>query len=221
MLTEEPVSDKLPYVASPPSLKNAFDRIRTAATPPRFTADFVNAVLLIKGGTGAAITPFMKRIGFVASDGSPTELYKRFRNPSGGGVALAEAIISSYKLLVAANEYFHRLPDKDLKNLILQVTGLEHDNRTAQAIFGTLKVLLPMADFNRAAEEIPVLATANRPQEARLEPPRMPQLAMQAPNALGLNLAYTINLNLPATTDQAVFNAIFKSLREHLLSDGQ
>ena len=33
----------------------------------------------------------------------------------------------------------------------------------------------------------------------------------------GLRLGYTINLNLPATTDIAVFNAIFKSLREHLL----
>lgn len=36
---------------------------------------------------------------------------------------------------------------------------------------------------------------------------------------LGLNLGYTINLNLPATSDPAVFNAIFKSLKEHLLRD--
>lgn len=35
---------------------------------------------------------------------------------------------------------------------------------------------------------------------------------------LGFNLAYTINLNLPASTDQAVFNAIFRSLKEHLLA---
>jgi hypothetical protein len=33
-----------------------------------------------------------------------------------------------------------------------------------------------------------------------------------------LNLAYTINLVLPKTEDVAVFNAIFKSLRENLLS---
>jgi len=35
-----------------------------------------------------------------------------------------------------------------------------------------------------------------------------------------LGLSYTINLNLPATSDIAVFNAIFKSLREHLLRLG-
>jgi hypothetical protein len=34
-----------------------------------------------------------------------------------------------------------------------------------------------------------------------------------------LGLSYTINLNLPATTEIEVFNAIFKSLREHLLGD--
>jgi hypothetical protein len=33
----------------------------------------------------------------------------------------------------------------------------------------------------------------------------------------GVNLGYTINLHLPATSDIAVFNAIFKSLREHIL----
>jgi hypothetical protein len=34
-----------------------------------------------------------------------------------------------------------------------------------------------------------------------------------------LGLSYTINLNLPATTDIDVFNAIFKSLRENLLRE--
>jgi len=41
---------------------------------------------------------------------------------------------------------------------------------------------------------------------------------MNAELPTGLNLGYTINLHLPATSDIAVFNAIFKSLRENLLS---
>lgn len=32
-----------------------------------------------------------------------------------------------------------------------------------------------------------------------------------------LGLSYTINLNLPATSDIAVFDAIFKSLKENVL----
>ena len=34
---------------------------------------------------------------------------------------------------------------------------------------------------------------------------------------VGIGLSYTINLNLPETSDIAVFNAIFKSLKENLL----
>jgi hypothetical protein len=33
----------------------------------------------------------------------------------------------------------------------------------------------------------------------------------------GMRLSYTINLNLPETSDIAVFNAIFASLRENLI----
>jgi hypothetical protein len=33
----------------------------------------------------------------------------------------------------------------------------------------------------------------------------------------GLNLSYTINLNLPETSDVEVFNAIFRSLKDNLL----
>lgn len=216
------MSAKLPYVTSPTSIKNALERIQTAATPPRFTSDFVNTVLLIKGGTGSAIVPFMKRIGFVASDGTPTDLYKRFRNQMNGGAAMAEAIKKSYSELLSVNEYFYKAPDKDLHALILQITGLDRENRVAQSIFATLKVLKTFADFDQQDEagelRSPVPDSSGREGGASLLPTSLPQISG---SGMGLNLAYTINLNLPATTDQAVFNAIFKSLREHLLSGNE
>jgi len=53
----------LPYLASPNSIKVALERIRSAATPDRVTTDFVTTKLQIKGGTGFAILPFLKKIG--------------------------------------------------------------------------------------------------------------------------------------------------------------
>lgn len=216
---------KLPYVVSPASLRNALDRIQAAATPPRFTTDFVTAVLKIKGGTGNAIAPFMKRIGFVASDGTPTDLYKRFRNPTVAGSAVADAIRSSYGELASVNEYFFKLADKDLRNLILQVTGLDHDNRVAAAIFATLKALMHYADFDsqNSVQHLSAPSTSPSPAPSPRESDPVREQFSEVANGsgVGLNLAYTINLNLPATTDQAVFNAIFKSLREHLLSSNE
>lgn len=205
----------LPYVASPGSIKTALERIRTAATPSRVTKDFVSTVLQIKGGTGSNIPPFLKRIGFVGSDGAPTDFYRRFRNPATGGFAIADAIRYGYKDLLQANEYFFRLSDKDLLALIIQVTGVSADNRAASLTLSCIKTLKGFANFDEPAITMETVAEdTNEGVKKNISYP----LAENTHHRVGLNLAYTINLNLPATTDQAVFNAIFRSLKEHLLS---
>jgi hypothetical protein len=50
-----------------------------------------------------------------------------------------------------------------------------------------------------------------------LTPAEVPEFRQVATNGSGLNLSYTINLNLPETSDVEVFNAIFRSLKENLL----
>lgn len=212
----------LPYLASPNSIKTALEKIRSAATPDRVTKDFVNTVMQIKGGTGAAIPPYLKRIGFIASDGSPTDLYKRFRNPASGGTAIADAIRVGYRELLQANEYFYLLEDKELQALIVQVTGLEANSSVSKATFATLKSLKSYAKFEtQGSPEESVVTPSNA------SPATQPTVSMHIPGGhantgrVGLNLSYTINLNLPATSDQAVFNAIFRSLKEHLLSNDE
>ena len=73
------MEQSLPYLVSPGSAKTALEKIRQAATPERVTQDFVMTKLGIKGGTGAALIPFFKKIGLVNSDGTPTDVYKQFR----------------------------------------------------------------------------------------------------------------------------------------------
>ncbi|MDP1645489.1 MAG: DUF5343 domain-containing protein [Thiobacillus sp.] len=209
----------LPYLAAPGSIKTALEKIKAAATPDRVTRDFVSTKLQIKGGTGAAILPFLKKIGFVASDGSPTDLYKRFRNHATAGAAVAEAIKLGYRELEQANEYFFDLNDRDLLALIVQVTGAEADSQTAKLTLSTLKAIKGFAKFDAetAVEEV----ETNGASRVEVRPVQREGLSEIQTGRLGLNLSYTINLNLPATSDQAVFNAIFRSLKEHLLSSNE
>ena len=209
----------LPYLAAPGSIKTALEKIKAAATPDRVTGDFVTTKLQIKGGTGAAIPSFLKKIGFVASDGTPTDIYKRFRNHVTSGTACAEAIKIGYRELTQANEYFYELNDKDLQALIVQVTGVEADSPVAKLTFSTLKMLKSFANFDEkpTAEDY----TPNGQLTPDVNLPKQTSLPPHAEGRVGLNLSYTINLNLPATSDQAVFNAIFRSLREHLLSGNE
>jgi hypothetical protein len=201
------MSTKLPYLSSPGTLGTVLTRLKAAATPPKVTNDFVATKLQVKGGAGRAIPPFLKKIGFVAGDGAPTPIYQRFRNDSTSGAAAAEALKMGYKGLYEVNEYAHDLGDKDLKGLVLQVTGLDDKNRVVELILSTFKKLKGFADFE-AAPEGPKDPAEERPTDAKV-PPRVLQP--------GFNIGYTINLNLPPSTNIEVFNAIFKSLKENLL----
>ena len=202
------MSAKLPYLTTPGTVTTALDKIKAAATPPTFTHDFVQTKLKIKGGTGRAIVPFLKKVGFVAGDGSPTGVYQRFRNDTTSGTAAAEALKAGYKPLYEVNEYAHDLGDKELKGLIVQVTGLEESSSVVAFIHSTFKKLKSFADFE-AAGTVPEQA---KPKTV------VPEVGVaSAGNELGFNISYTINLNLPPTTNIEVFNAIFKSLKENLL----
>jgi Family of unknown function (DUF5343) len=202
----------LPYVTAHGNISKALEKIKAASTPPRFTQDFLSTTLGMPGGSAKPVIPFLKRTGFLATDGSPTDRYKRFRNSAQSGAAAAEALRAGYKPLYDINEYVHDAKDADLRGLIVQVTGSEEDSRLVQAVTGSFKALKSFADFSA-----PVIDGAAETTET--PPPKLNDDAagdvVRVPS--GINLGYTINLHLPATSDIAVFNAIFKSLREHLL----
>src|SRR4051812_42040597 len=131
------MADNPPYIVSPGTLIKALEKIKTASTPERFTHDILNAKLGMKGGTANAIIPFLKRTGFLNGDGKPTDLYRQFRNPSQSGQAMARALKIGYGPFYEMNENVHDLNDQDLRGLVLQATGLDHDNRVATAIIGS------------------------------------------------------------------------------------
>jgi len=62
----------LPYAAAVGTLERILEKIKTASVPERFTQDFVATKLLMKGGTAAAMIPFLKKMGFLSTDGTPT-----------------------------------------------------------------------------------------------------------------------------------------------------
>jgi Family of unknown function (DUF5343) len=203
------MAEKLPYVPNYGVVTKALEKIKSAATPERFTQDFLSTKLGMKGGSNRAVIPFLKRVGFIGTDGSPTEIYKRFRNAANSGAAAAQALKAGFKPLYDRNEYAHDLNDKDLKGLIVEATGSEPDAGAVKATVGSFKALKAFAKFDGEAE----IEEQGTPEDEEDGPEDL----KGGPGTLKLGLSYTINLNLPATSDIAVFNAIFKSLREHLL----
>lgn len=207
----------LPYVTAPGNVEKALLAIRTAATPPTVSQDFVKSILQIKGGSGNQITAYLRKIGFVGPDGAPSALYKTFRNTSTAGNAAAAALKIGYAPLYARNEYMHTLKDEQLRGLIIEETGSAEESTTVGSILSCIKGIKKFATFNTTAFEV-VEGDIDKGANKGAQPDGPPQSGKAEKSAgVGLNLAYTINLNLPATSDIAVFNAIFKSLKENLL----
>lgn len=205
----------LPYITAPGNIEKALQGIKSAATPERVTQDFVKTILKIPGGSGDQVTSFLKKIGFANSDGTPSSIYKKFRNPATSGAATAEALRVGYGPLYKRNEYMHELSDKDLKGLIIEETGMKSDAAPVLLTLSSIKAIKKYCDFTTSDEDIEV----DKP--VATEPIAAPSTThANSSKKLGLNLSYTINLNLPATSDVAVFNAIFKSLKENLLKSG-
>ncbi|MDG2526579.1 DUF5343 domain-containing protein [Stenotrophomonas sp. HITSZ_GD] len=213
--------DRLPYVMAYGAITKALEKIKAAATPDRFTQDFLATKLGMKGGNAKSLIPYLKRIGFLGTDGSPSERYKRFRNPAVAGIAAAEALRQGYKPLFERNEKVHELKDNEVKGLIVEATGLEPEGSTVKSVLGSFKALKSFARFDNP------MSSGNGEVEDSNEDEGVQQLAANEAKSeqqsgggalhTKLGLSYTINLNLPATSDIAVFNAIFRSLKENLL----
>jgi hypothetical protein len=184
-------------------------KIQPAQTPDRFDGKFLQETLGLKGGWYRSFIPFAKRIGLLTPDGAPTELYKQFRTEGHSSKAIAKAIRIGYQPLFVRNEKAHELSPKDLRALVIQVTGKEEKAISVDRLLISFGKLKEWADFEGDAEEPAIASAADSAEEpeGRSEPSGR------------LRISYTINLNLPETSDPKVFNAIFKALKEHLLRE--
>lgn len=205
----------LPYVTATGNITRALDAIAAAATPERVSGDFVKTILKIPGGSGDQMNSFLKKVGFTNPDGTPSSIYKKFRNPSSRGAAAAESLKFGYGPLYVRNEYMHQLTDDKLRGLIIEETGSGDDSAVPGMVLASIKAIKKYADFSTASsteafDGIPITHLSTPALTSNIDTEDQAQ-------SIGMNLSYTINLNLPASSDIAVFNAIFKSLRENLL----
>lgn len=203
------MASKLPYVVQPGTILKIFNKVKEAQTPERFTQDFLETKLGSKGGTARQFIPLAKKLGFLNSDGTPSDLYKKFRNDNTSKAAMAEALKIGYREAFERNEYANDLDKDKFKGLVVEITGLDLKNRIVQLICQTFETLKPLANFNVKLSETKVEEKVKKKEETG---------KTGEVRDFDLNLSYTINLVLPKTDDPAIFNAIFRSLRDNLLS---
>lgn len=206
-------SEYPPYVSGYGGISRLFAKIKEAAVPPKFTQDFMTTALDLKSSSYRAMIPLMKRLGFIDQANVPTQTYRAFRDKSLSGNVMAERLREAYKSLFMANEYAWKLSKKELQEKLKSLLGAGEDDQAIPTVASTFLELSKLANWEGTAPH--VKASVKEDGEPQVDRPDV--LAGVFKGRLGLS--YTINLNLPATTEIEVFNAIFKSLRENLLRE--
>ncbi len=209
---------EIPYVSVPGSIVKILEKIKEAQTPETFSQDFLKTKLGFNGGNYMTFISWAKKTGLLTPEGSPTQLYRQFRNPTTSAISIAQALKIGYAELYSRNEYCHDLDKKAFKGLVMEATGDSHDSKKVENIVSTFFNVKTLADFDT------IMSSTNSEKQTtpKTEPNIQEQSTTHNDNQKGrikLGLNYTINLVLPKTDDPAIYNAIFKSLKDNLLND--
>ena len=196
------------------------ETLRAGTAPSTFTRQFLKDIDF-KSSNHHQFIPLLKGLGFLTADGTPTERYKQFLDGSRWKKVLAEAVREAYGDIFVikakpTNSDLQMIAGKFKSTYNLSDTAADRAARTFLA-------LLNLSDHDT------LYGTSNSPEATSPSsnaPPPPPQPEPQSetvktsvPSSVAhdVGLHYNIQIHLPATKDIEVYNAIFKSLREHII----
>lgn len=199
------------YVQVYGQLPQLFKRISDGQAPEKFTRQHLKDLGFASSNFHAVI-PLLKALGFLSSEGAPTQRYHDYRDASQSRKIMADAIRDAYGDLFTIKAH----PTVADRNLIEGKFKSSHNAtpNTAKLMASTFFSLLDLADLSAQAPTGP-----EKKKEIHLPNPPPEKIARiehkqeKSPPALH----YNIQIHLPATKDIEVFGAIFKALKEHLL----
>ena len=197
------------YVQGYGKIPELFKKIRDGQAPDQFSQ------LLLKDWGFASsndrqFIPLLKALDFLSPDGKPTSRYHDYRDHSRSKQVMGEALRDAYGDIFLIKSS----PTNDDRDSIQGKFKSFHNasDRVAQLLTNTFLALLSLADVSGKAKP-------KQPRkEEKKETPKENhnETLLQFPQERTPGLYYNIQIHLPATKDIEVYNAIFKSLKEHL-----
>ena len=190
-----------------------FDTLLTARAPEKFTNKFM-ADLGFTSSTDRLFANVLKSIGFLDDSGVPTERYFKFLDQSCSKQMVAEGVREAYEDLFNLNVTAYMMSQADVEGKFKTLTNGSKAAATITQMAKTFVALCSYADWSAAT-----VSPQPKPQLHR--PNRKNQQIFQLflHKSIGQQdsiLNYDIHIHLPATRDQAVYDALFASLAKHI-----
>jgi len=206
------------------STKNTADILRAivaAQAPDRFTYKFLEG-LGFAGSNDRAMINVLKALGMLNDSGVPTRRYHEYLDQSQSEIVLAQGIRDAYTDLFRVNKSANSMSQAEVKNKMKTLSEGAFTDRVLALMAATFTTLVKSADFSGAIELEPEQTSDDADAgegNGQPDPPkdRNGGSSPSSGNSRKIgDLVYNINIHLPESRDQAVYDALFKSLKEHL-----
>ena len=205
------------WTNKPSAIKDYLEAIRQAEPPDRFSIKFLDN-LGFKSTNDRKFIAVLKSLGFLDADGKPTQRYFEYLDLSQSEAVLAEAIREAFGDLFAINKDAHKLETEQVKNKLKTLYAGAKKTTVIGYIANTFTALVACADFEAAdAKGKPAPQKKGADEGVKDKKKASPERQQPIGDRLAVDgLQYHINIVLPESRDQAVYDAIFKALRDHL-----
>lgn len=199
------------YLTTAKNVRDIFAAMQRAGVPKRVTYDFLKQLGFASSGDRPVIA-VLKALRFLDDSGVPTDRYRRFKDPAQAPGVLAEAMRDAYADVFTVDQSANSRTTNDLKGIFARLSDKGDSVNTKMAT--TFKTLADMADFAAPPTTAPVAPTKEPVGDELSE--RDPIAQREPGRAAGVVVHHDIHVHLPVTTEIAVYDAIFRSLRENL-----
>lgn len=208
------------YLTSTKNVPAMLTAMQQAQAPKQFSVTFLNN-LGFKGNADRLFIGMLKALGFLDPSGSPTQRYFEFLDQTQSERVLAEALRDAYADLFELNVSAHRMSRDEVKNKLKTLTQGQFSDDVLGKMASTFVALAAQADFE-AVEPASPPRTSDGEDDA--DAPASSELGERTPSSgprgrRRLDLVYNIEIVLPESRDPAVYDALFRSLRAHLLDE--
>ena len=216
------------YLTSTKNLGAILEAIQQAKAPERFTVKFLES-LEFKSTADRLIVGVLKSLGLLDDQGRPTQRYFGFLDQTQSSAILAEAVREAYSDIFAVNINAQNLSKAELTNKFKTLSQGSLSESVLDKMAATFQSLVKLADFSStptrtAREQSDALPEEGSDVEEAVDvgaadrsPLRQARPAAGVSRSLG-GLHYNIQIILPETRDPQVYDALFRSLREHLFA---
>lgn len=213
------------YLTSTKNVDAILTAIQQGQAPRQFTTRFLEG-LGFKSSSDRLMIGVLKALKFLDDNGTPRQRYFEFLDQGQSARVRAEGVREAYADLYELSNKAQELTRADIKGKMKTLTQGQYTDSVIDKMAMTFFALAKNADFEAESppplpDEAPDEGTPDAEQEPAREDDsgegRVQRRRTRPPVHLG-EFVYRIEIQLPESRDPAVYDALFASLRAHLLS---